>query len=59
MRELAGILKNCGNIHAGIVELLQAARSDAARNVNAIMTAAHWDIGRRQRGSCWVLSLWS
>ena len=30
-----------------IVELLQAARQTAARNVNALMTASYWEIGRR------------
>jgi hypothetical protein len=35
------------NFHVGIVELLKVARSAAARNVNSIMTAAYWEIGRR------------
>ena len=35
------------NIRTGIVELLQAARSAAARNINSIMTATYWEIGRR------------
>ena len=39
--------ENYDNIRAGIVELLKAARSAAARNVNSIMTAAYWEIGRR------------
>jgi predicted nuclease of restriction endonuclease-like (RecB) superfamily len=34
-------------IHVGIVELLQAARAQAARSVNALMTASYWEIGRR------------
>ena len=38
---------NYDNIRAGIVELLKAARSTAARNVNSIMTATYWEIGRR------------
>jgi predicted nuclease of restriction endonuclease-like (RecB) superfamily len=38
---------NYNTIRAGIVELLRAARSAAARNVNSIMTAVYWDIGRR------------
>src|SRR6266849_4318481 len=38
---------NYNNIHAGIVELLKTARSAAARNVNSIMTATYWEIGRR------------
>jgi hypothetical protein len=36
-----------GDIHSGIVELLEAARHIAARNVNALMTASYWEIGRR------------
>jgi hypothetical protein len=35
------------DICAGIVALLKAARSATARNVNSIMTAAYWEIGRR------------
>lgn len=31
----------------GITELLEAARRAAARSVNAVMTAAYWEIGRR------------
>ena len=34
-------------IHGDIVALLEAARSAAARNVNALMTASYWEIGRR------------
>jgi hypothetical protein len=34
-------------IHAGIVDLLKSARPAAARNVNSIMTAVYWEIGRR------------
>ena len=34
-------------IHTGIVDLLQAARIATARNVNALMTASYWEIGRR------------
>jgi hypothetical protein len=33
-------------IHSGIVELLDDARQ-AARSVNALMTASYWEIGRR------------
>jgi predicted nuclease of restriction endonuclease-like (RecB) superfamily len=36
-----------GDIHAGIVALLEEARRAAARSVNAVMTASYWDIGRR------------
>jgi predicted nuclease of restriction endonuclease-like (RecB) superfamily len=35
------------DIRGGIVELLSAARQAAARNVNALMTASYWEIGRR------------
>jgi predicted nuclease of restriction endonuclease-like (RecB) superfamily len=31
----------------GIVQMLNAARQAAARNVNALMTATYWEIGRR------------
>lgn len=36
-----------GDIHTGIVELLEAARHAAARSVNALMTTSYWEIGRR------------
>jgi predicted nuclease of restriction endonuclease-like (RecB) superfamily len=36
-----------GNVHIGIVELLECARRAAARSVNALMTASYWEIGRR------------
>ena len=36
-----------GAIHTGIVELLENARHVAARNINALMTASYWEIGRR------------
>jgi len=36
-----------GDIHAGIVELLETAHHTAARSVNALMTASYWEIGRR------------
>lgn len=36
-----------GDIHTGIVKVLEAARSAAARSVNALMTASYWEIGRR------------
>ena len=35
------------DIRGGIVELLTAARHAAARNVNSLMTASYWEIGRR------------
>ena len=47
MTKMTTIPENYDNIRAGIVELLKAARSATARNVNSIMTAAYWDIGRR------------
>jgi predicted nuclease of restriction endonuclease-like (RecB) superfamily len=47
MTKMTTIPDNYDNIRAGIVELLKAARSVAARNVNSIMTAVYWDIGRR------------
>lgn len=34
-------------IHGGIVELISTARKEAARNVNSLMTASFWEIGRR------------
>ena len=39
--------ENYDNIRIGIVELLKAARTAAARSVNSIMTATYWEIGRR------------
>ncbi len=47
MTELTIMPESYENIRAGIVELLKAARSAAARNVNSIMTATYWEIGRR------------
>ena len=47
MTKMTTIRDNYDSIRAGIVELLKAARSVAARNVNSIMTAVYWDIGRR------------
>src|SRR6202162_236504 len=47
MTKMTTIPDNYNNIRAGIVELLKAARSATARNVNSIMTAVYWDIGRR------------
>jgi DUF1016 N-terminal domain len=35
------------DIRGGIVELLSTARQTAARNVNSLMTASYWEIGRR------------
>ena len=36
-----------GGLIGGIGELLEAARRNAARAVNALMTATYWEIGRR------------
>ena len=47
MTKMTTIRENYNNIHAGIVELLKTARSAAARNINSIMTATYWEIGRR------------
>ena len=47
MTDLTIMPENYDNIRTGIVELLKAARSVVARNVNSIMTAAYWEIGRR------------
>lgn len=46
MKKLA-TLTGYGDIHTGIVELLEAARRASARSVNALMTASYWEIGRR------------
>jgi hypothetical protein len=40
-------LQGYGDIQDAIVALLQDARRAAARNVNALMTATYWEIGRR------------
>ncbi len=34
-------------VHTDIIALLEAARRAAARNVNAVMTASYWEVGRR------------
>ncbi|CAD6561770.1 hypothetical protein LMG28727_07542 [Paraburkholderia kirstenboschensis] len=34
-------------LHKGVVSIVETARSAAARNVNAVMTVAYWEIGRR------------
>jgi hypothetical protein len=36
-----------GEIHAGIIELLEATRRAVARSINTAMTATYWEIGRR------------
>ena len=47
MNDLLNIAGNYNAMRAGIAEVLKAARAAAARNVNSIMTAAYWEIGRR------------
>ena len=47
MTKMTTTSENYNRIRAGIVELLKTARTAAARNVNSIMTAVYWDIGRR------------
>src|ERR1035438_1948602 len=47
MTKMTIIPDSYDNIRAGIVELLKAVKSAAARNVNSIMTSVYWDIGRR------------
>jgi predicted nuclease of restriction endonuclease-like (RecB) superfamily len=47
MIKMTTILENYENIRAEIVELLNSARIAAARNLNAVMTATYWEIGRR------------
>ena len=47
MTSMTTIPENYNNIRAGIVDLLNAARSAASRSVNALMTATYWEIGRR------------
>jgi len=46
MTKMTTIPDNYNNIRAEIVELLRAARSTAARNVNSIMTATYWERSR-------------
>lgn len=36
-----------GKVHSEIISLLEAARRQAVRSVNALMTATYWEIGRR------------
>ena len=40
-------VSNYAGLMDGIGELLEAARRASARAVNALMTAAYWEIGRR------------
>jgi len=45
--EKTGLPAGYQAVHGGIVGLLQTARTQAARSVNALMTASYWEIGRR------------
>jgi hypothetical protein len=47
MTKMTTTPENYNNIRSEIVELLKTTRSAAARNVNSIMTAVYWEIGRR------------
>lgn len=47
VREKATLPAGYEAVHIGIVDLLQAARAQAARSVNTLMTASYWEIGRR------------
>ena len=47
MTEMTVVPESYNNISAEIVELLHAARSAAARSVNALMTATYREIGRK------------
>jgi DUF1016 N-terminal domain len=38
-------------LHKELISVVESARRTAARNVNAVMTAAYWEIGRRIVGS--------
>lgn len=46
-QKLATVTTGYLKIRSGIFELLNAARQTAARNVNSLMTASYWEIGRR------------
>lgn len=55
-RGRSGHANDYSQILNGITSLLEAARREAARSVNAVMTATYWEIGRRivefeQRGA--------
>jgi predicted nuclease of restriction endonuclease-like (RecB) superfamily len=47
MTKMTLVPESYNNIRTEIVELLHAARSTAARSVNALMTATYWEIGRK------------
>jgi len=41
------VMAGYNQVLAGVIEVLQSARRTSARTVNAIMTAAYWEIGRQ------------
>src|ERR1700710_222262 len=43
--------RDYAGLHKGLISVVESARRTAARNVNAVMTAAYWEIGRRIVGS--------
>ncbi len=47
MSDLVPDAADYGGIHSDIVGLLESARRATARNVNALMAATYWEIGRR------------
>jgi len=47
MTKVTNVPANYNDIRVEIVELLKAACSTVARNVNSIMTAVYWEIGRK------------
>jgi hypothetical protein len=47
MKKNTALIKNYSVIQRDIIELLEAARYAAVRNVNSIMTASYWEVGRR------------
>jgi predicted nuclease of restriction endonuclease-like (RecB) superfamily len=47
MNNMPALPENYDAVRSGIVELLQSARRSAARNINSLMTAVYWEIGRR------------
>ena len=46
MKKSEDMLSNYDNICTNIIKLLEAARIAAVRNINALMTATYWEIGR-------------
>src|ERR1700687_3069477 len=47
MTKMTTTPENYDNIRAEIIELLNAARGAASRNVNALVPAPSWEMGRR------------